>query len=67
MRNKLTPFGIVVKKRLLELGMTQGELAKEVGVNQSYLSDVLYGNRAGHKYREEIEKILNIKKSKQAS
>lgn len=30
---RLTPFGIAVKKILLERGMTQRELAKEIGTS----------------------------------
>lgn len=62
-RNQLTPFGLAVKKRLLEKGMTQGELAEKVGIHGSYLTDILYGNRAGWKYKEQIQELLSLKKS----
>lgn len=60
---KLTPFGMNVKKRLLETGMSQSELAAQIGVCRSYVTDILYGHRAGWKYREQIEDILKMKKS----
>lgn len=53
-------FGISVKKRLVEMNMTQRELAKEIGINENYLTDVLKGRRSGKKYREAIIKRLNI-------
>lgn len=60
-RKKHSPlFGIKVKKRLIELGMTQRELAKEVRVNENYLTDILNGRRSGKKYRSAIMKHLGI-------
>jgi len=60
---KLTTFGLSVKKRLLDKGMTQKELARELGIHGCYLTEILYGIRAGWKYREQIEDILSMKKS----
>ena len=60
---KLTPFGLNVKKRLLDKGMTQKELARELGIQGCYLTEILYGIRAGWTYREQIENILSMKKS----
>lgn len=60
---KLTPFGLATKKRLLDKGMTQKELAEELGIHGCYLTDILYGIRPGWKYRERIEDILSMKKS----
>ena len=59
---KLTPFGIKVKKSLLEKNMTVSELAERIGVKQSYLSQVLYGDKKGHKYLDEICTLLEIEK-----
>lgn len=55
-------FGIEVKKKLIELKMTQRELAKLVGVNENYLTDILNGRRSGRKYKTKIIEILKIKK-----
>ena len=59
---KLTPFGIKVKKSLLEKNMTVSELAERIGVKQSYLSQVLYGDKKGYKYLDEICILLEIEK-----
>lgn len=53
-------FGIKVKKRLIELNMTQRQLAKHIGVNENYLTDILNGRRSGKKYIEPIAKSLGL-------
>ncbi len=57
---KLTPFGKKVKKRLIDMGMTQVELAERVGITDKYLSKILYGYRPGTKYVEKIKSILKM-------
>lgn len=47
-------FGVTVKKRLIELKMTQRELAKKLNMNENYLTDVLAGRKSGAKYRDNI-------------
>ena len=59
---KLTPFGMKVKMRLLEKDMTVSELADRIGVKQSYLSQVLYGDKKGYKYMDQICTILEIER-----
>lgn len=59
-KDKLTPFGRKVKKRLIDKDMTQMELAGLIGCNKQYLYKILVGERSGKKYVEEIEKILEI-------
>lgn len=59
--NKTIPiFGIQVKKRLIELRMTQRQLAQEIGVNENYLTDILNGRRSGKKYMDNINQRLNL-------
>lgn len=58
--NSKPKFGIEVKKKLIELNMTQRQLAALVGVNENYLTDILNGRRSGKKYRSKITKILEI-------
>lgn len=58
--NPIPLFGIKVKKRLVELNMTQRQLAKDIGMNENYLTDVLNGRRAGKKYRDAITQRLNL-------
>ncbi len=57
---KLTPFGKKVKKRLIDMGMTQVELADRVGITDKYLYKILYGYRSGIKYVEKIKSILKM-------
>lgn len=51
-------YGIEVKKKLLELGMTQKQLAERVGVGENYLTMILTGRRSGRKYRDKMQQIL---------
>jgi transcriptional regulator with XRE-family HTH domain len=59
-KNPRPAFAIKVKKRLIELNMTQRQLAQEVGMNENYLTDVLAGRRSGQKYRAAIKERLNL-------
>lgn len=49
-----------VKKELIERGMTQRELAKVLGVNANYLTDVLAGRKPGNKYWGKIAEVLHL-------
>lgn len=60
-QSKLTPFGKEVRKRLIDKGMTQVELATLIGCKKQYVYKILCGERSGEKYIEEIAKILDIK------
>lgn len=57
---RLTPFGIAVKKKLLDLGMTQKELAHKVGSSGKYLDLVLHGVRPVSIYIDRIAEYLDI-------
>ena len=59
-KRNLTPFGQKVKKRLVEINLTQKKLAEKIGTSEVYLSMILYGERSGEKYITRIEEILNI-------
>ena len=59
-----TPFGVKVKKRLIEKNMTVSDLARMLGINRSFLSQMLYGNKKGEKYIPAICNALDIKESK---
>lgn len=52
-QQKLTPFGKKVRKRLIDKGMTQVELAALLGCNKQYIHKILVGERSGKKYIEE--------------
>ena len=57
---RLTDFGKVVKKRLIDKDMTQAQLAALIGCEKQYLHKILVGERSGEKYREAISVILEI-------
>jgi DNA-binding XRE family transcriptional regulator len=59
-KRKLTGFGIEVKDRLTDINMTQKKLAKEIGLSPVYLSMILYGERSGEKYLDEIKAFLKL-------
>lgn len=59
-RRELTPYGKQVKHRLIEINMTQVELANQVGTTKQYLGKILYGERAGTMYLEKIDQVLNF-------
>lgn len=60
-QTRLTPFGIKVKKKLIDRNMTQVELAALIGCSKQYLHKVLCGERSGEKYIDDIRRILDIK------
>ena len=59
-KQKLTPFGEEVKKRLIEKDMTQVELAALLGCNKQYITKILFGLRKGEKYKQDIIRILGM-------
>ena len=68
---KFSPFGLCVKKRLLDLGMTQKELEEEVNrrtglfVDAGYMYKILTGQREAPKISRAVRDILNITECKQ--
>ncbi len=64
---KFTEFGLCVKKRLLDLGMTQKELEQIVSertglfVDAGYMYKILSGQREAPKISEAIKDVLDIK------
>ena len=59
-QTKLTAFGRAVKKRLIDMDLTQVELAAMLGTNKQYIQKILCGERSGKKYIEQITRILNM-------
>lgn len=57
-----TDYAKQVKKRLVDLDMTQAELAKEIGTSQQYLTSILSGKRSGKTFLNKINAILQIDK-----
>ena len=60
----LNIYGVNVKKRLIELDMTQKELAEKVGTSEVYLSYIMNGKKGGWKYRGKIDEVLKNTKSR---
>ncbi len=58
----LTDFGRDVKKRLIELGMTQRELAEKIGTSSQYLNAILNGRKTGEKYVPKIIQFMDEEK-----
>lgn len=58
---ELTPFGLEVKKRLLELNMTQKEFCKKHEIPENRFSEIIRGSIQKSKYKDKIAKVLNIK------
>lgn len=59
-KRQLTVFGATVKKKLIDLGMTQVQLAEAVGTSKNYLNLILYGERSGEKYVNDIIQVLGL-------
>lgn len=60
---KLTAFGKDVKKRLIDLDMTQNELARMIGTSSPNLSYILYGDHSGEAWIPKIQAALGMKGS----
>lgn len=58
---QLKSNGKKIKIRLIELGMSQTELAQEIGASRHYINHIISGYRPGDKYKEAIERVLGIK------
>ena len=52
-------YGKRIKKRLIDLNMTQVELARQLGISKQYMRRIISGDSSGNTYRERIEEILN--------
>lgn len=61
---KLTPLGVAIKKALIDKGMTQVQLADNLGVNPKYINLILHGERSGKKYLDDIANLLELEPEK---
>lgn len=59
-KRQITPMGKEIKRRLVELEMSQEELATSVGCSPQYINHIIYGERSGEKYLEQIFLILEF-------
>lgn len=55
---KISFYGKKVKQRLIELEMTQRELAEKTGIKENYITQILTGRKAGWKHRKKINEAL---------
>jgi len=62
-RRQLTYHGLVIKNRLMQLNMTQTELAGKINVSVGYLTDILRGRRSGGKYMDKIYSLLGLEET----
>lgn len=60
-QRQLTPFGVEVKKALIDLRLSQKEFCEKYDIPQNRLSEILYGERPGKRYKDKIIKVLGIK------
>lgn len=60
-RRSLTPFGLEVKKKLLELGLTQKEFCLLNNISETRFSEILYGVFPGREYVKIIAQKLDIR------
>lgn len=64
---KLTAFGKTVKKRLIDLDMSQAELARAVGTSSANLSYILYGDRSDTAWAPRIETALALREGEKST
>ena len=68
---KFTAFGLCVKKKLLEMGMTQKELSQRVTdqtglfVDAGYMYKILTGQREAPKIVQAVRSILDLPEDEQ--
>ncbi|MDD2401892.1 MAG: Rha family transcriptional regulator [Clostridia bacterium] len=60
MTKQLTVFGLAVKKKLLDLNVSQKEFCQRYGIPMNRLSEIIYGDRIAIKYKKEVAKVLRI-------
>lgn len=64
---KHTRLSTKINEKLAKKGMTKKQLAKELGINQNQLSQVIYGKKSGpasKRYMKMILEYLGIKDGK---
>lgn len=64
MVSKNSAFGKKIKKRLIDKEMTYSELANIVGTSPQYIGHIVRGYRAGKKYLNKINEVLELNEEK---
>lgn len=57
----MEPYGNLIKKRLIDIRMTQEDLANRVGCSRGYLNCIINGKKNGWKVRDRINEVLDLK------
>lgn len=60
MKQRLTPWGIKVKKRLIDMNMTQVDFCKKYGIPENRFSEMITGSKPNYKHKKVVNKILKI-------
>lgn len=60
----MNELGKFIKKRLIDQGRTQVELAETIGVKPQYLSNIIRGIRGPGKYTEALARELGVSEEK---
>ena len=59
-RKSMTDFEKEVRHALIDRNMTAADMCRELGIFQSYMSDILKGYRPAKKMREKIVNYLGL-------
>ena len=65
-RTLYTPFGNAVKKKMIDLGVTQAQMERDIGAPTNFVTAILRGDRPGHEYVPLIAEYLGIDPEKYA-
>jgi predicted transcriptional regulator len=60
MKQRITPWGIKVKKRLIDLNMSQVAFCKKYGIPENRFSEMITGLKPNYKHKKVVNKILKI-------
>lgn len=60
MHKTIGAWGVEVKKALLEKGLTQNELARELGYGKVYVSSIINGRVKSDGAKQKISDYLNV-------
>ncbi len=56
-----TEFGAEARKIMLQKNIKMVDLARELGVSVTYVSEIFKGTRRGEKYKNRIAEMLGMK------
>lgn len=63
---KYSEFGVRIRAQMLRKGVKGTAIAKQLGISNAYLSDILRGARNGEKYKSKIVSILEMNDTREA-